>query len=61
MAKVGRPTIGDDKMVSISIRLPTTLYEKYKQMRYPSAAMRKALEAYVLTEEFEKDTLKEKG
>lgn len=53
--KKGRPTLGDDRMISISIRLPTTLYDKYKQARRPSVLMRKALEDYTLTEEFKKD------
>jgi hypothetical protein len=53
--KKGRPPLGDDRMISISIRLPTSLYEQYKQARRPSALMRKALEAYTLTEEFKKD------
>lgn len=55
MTKIGRPPLGDDRMISISIRLPTSLYEQYKQARRPSSLMRKALEAYTLTEEFKKD------
>jgi hypothetical protein len=49
MAKLGRPSLGDNKMVSISLRLPKHVYEQYKQSDNPSALMRKVLENYMLT------------
>lgn len=49
MAQLGRPPKGDDKLVSVSVRLPKHVHEHYKQTGKPSSVMRKILEDYVLT------------
>lgn len=55
MAQIGRPTKGDDRMVSISLRLPTQLHEQYKQTGVMSSLMREALETFMLTYTPERD------
>jgi len=49
MAQMGRPPLGEDKMISISVRLPKRVYEKYKQSGTPSLLMREALDTFLLT------------
>jgi hypothetical protein len=55
MAQIGRPPKGDDRMVSISLRLPTQLHEQYKQTGVMSSLMREALETFMLTYTPERD------
>jgi len=55
MAQIGRPPKGEDRMISISLRLPTQLHEQYKQTGSPSALMREALETFILTRTPERD------
>jgi hypothetical protein len=55
MAKLGRPPKGEDKMVAISLRLPTQLHEQYKQTGKPSALMREALQNFMLTYDPKRD------
>lgn len=55
MAQIGRPPKGDEKMISISLRLPTQLHEQYKQTGLMSSLMREALETFMLTYNPERD------
>ena len=55
MAQIGRPTKGDDRMVSISLRLPRRLHKQYKQTGVMSPLMREALETFMLTYTPERD------
>jgi len=55
MAQIGRPPKGNDRMVSISLRLPTQLHEQYKQTGVMSSLMREALETFILTYTHERD------
>lgn len=55
MAQIGRPPLGEDKMISISVRLPKRVYEKYKQSGRPSLLMREALDTFLLTHTPERD------
>jgi hypothetical protein len=55
MAQIGRPPKGDEKMISISLRIPTQLHEQYKQTGSMSSLMREALETFILTYDPERD------
>jgi hypothetical protein len=55
MAQMGRPPLGDDKMVAISIRLPKQLLEQYRQAGRPNILMREALQNFMLTYDPERD------
>jgi uncharacterized protein (DUF4415 family) len=55
MAQMGRPPLGDDKMVAVSIRLPKQLLEQYRQAGRPNILMREALQNFMLTYDPERD------
>jgi hypothetical protein len=55
MAQIGRPPLGDDKMVAVSIRLPKQLLEQYRQAGRPNILMREALQNFMLTYDPERD------
>jgi hypothetical protein len=55
MAQIGRPPLGDDKMVAVSIRLPKQLLEQYRQAGRPNILMREALQNFMLTYDPKRD------
>jgi hypothetical protein len=55
MAQLGRPPLGEDRMVAISIRLPKQLLEQYRQAGRPNILMREALQNFMLTYDPERD------
>jgi hypothetical protein len=55
MAQMGRPPLGDDKMVAVSIRLPKQLLEQYRQAGRPNILMREALQNFMLTYDPKRD------
>lgn len=55
MAQLGRPSKGEDKMISISLRLPKQLLEQYRQAGRPNVLMREALQNFMLTRTLERD------
>ena len=55
MAQMGRPPLGDDKMVAVSIRIPKQLLEQYRQAGKSHILMREALQNFMLTYHPERD------
>jgi hypothetical protein len=55
MKRLGRPPIGDENMVHVTFRVPVAVLEAYRSKTNRSTHLRKALEAYMLTDEFKKD------
>ena len=55
MAQLGRPPLGDDKMVAVSIRIPKQLLEQYRQAGKSHTLMREALQNFMLTYDPKRD------
>lgn len=55
MAQMGRPPLGDAKMVAVSIRVPKQLLEQYRQAGKSHILMREALQNFMLTYSPERD------
>ena len=55
MAQMGRPPLGDDKMVAVSIRIPKQLLEQYRQAGKSHTLMREALQNFMLTYDPKRD------
>ena len=55
MAQMGRPPLGEDRMVAVSIRIPKQLLEKYRQAGKSHTLMREALQNFMLTYDPKRD------
>ena len=49
MAQMGRPPLGEDRMVAVSIRIPKQLLEQYRKAGKSHILMREALQNFMLT------------
>lgn len=55
MAQIGRPPLGDDKMVAVSVRIPRQLLEQYRRAGKSHVLMREALQNFMLTYDPKRD------
>jgi uncharacterized protein (DUF4415 family) len=55
MAQLGRPPLGEDRMVAVSIRIPKQLLEQYRQAGKSHTLMREALQNFMLTYDPKRD------
>jgi uncharacterized protein (DUF4415 family) len=55
MAQLGRPPLGEDRMVAVSVRIPKQLLEQYRKAGKSHILMREALQNFMLTYDPERD------
>jgi uncharacterized protein (DUF4415 family) len=55
MAQLGRPPLGEDRMVAVSVRIPKQLLEQYRKAGKSHVLMREALQNFMLTYDPKRD------